>query len=432
MRLQEWHFTSERFKEIAREQGFKVDEFKHDLNALFRNALPNARVALEKEVRQRKLEVPLPEETKLEMNKKKSQEDKFFNERAFAYFVLTEIMKELDKIAFETHEKREALKKAADALRDYKKEKEEKGKDQQEHIVAATIKDKQERDLEKAREAEFERYKTELEAKINHWRDKLNILRARRQFLKKARETLFKDYGQQLAEKMAHVKGKDGKPLFEGCTQEQIENFSTAALRIFHDSERKVKQELNVLDIRERIVKQDIISIEMEINNTRNNESLQKQGEVISIAYQGFKKISPLQRQLSDKKKELDIISHERGLIISNQREDKLRDLHEKGLELGVSEQALAAIPEIEEMMNQSNTCVEALQALEENANESDNIQDLEDQFNEEADEELEFLRMMKEDGLDTTNEINEINRLKEENIRSKQDLEKKSVHALH
>ncbi|MCS5709735.1 hypothetical protein CC99x_012585, partial [Candidatus Berkiella cookevillensis] len=117
--------------------------------------------------------------------------------------------------------------------------------------------------------------------------------------LEEQREEVFKDYGKNLAKEMDSIIGKNGKPILEGCTEEQKNTFAENILRKFNKVERDIRaDEAKILDRQEQIVnRRSEINAEKAAIRAGSTLDESRANGMVTMLYNDTKKIARLDKE---------------------------------------------------------------------------------------------------------------------------------------
>lgn len=299
--IHEWNISLDRFKEIINFYGFKIDDSKQNIQAIYTNALTNLRNDAEKAFRFTPMVLPGLEQVR-ELSIDKDQKNAFF-ENCIILYALAEIKREIEH----SHAKMVELKKATILYKELLKLKSDEKTNQ---TSMATQLEQQQQIMLAERQAMFDSCKNDLRNKIDGLKGELKFLQERTKMLEEQREEVFKEHGKQLAKEMDSIMGKNGKPIFEGCTEEQKNTFAENILRKFNKIERDISAEAAEPLARKGQIIDRLSEIKTEKAAIRAGSTLDESrvNGMVTMVYNDTKKISRLDKEESTLNAELSVI----------------------------------------------------------------------------------------------------------------------------
>jgi len=261
--IHEWNISKEKYLEMTKDFSYKVDANPHELQSIHIDAMSNLRRDAEQSFVLTKMEITTPEELKELTNKEKSERDRFYETALIIYFI-----NEIRKEALKTYSKAKEIRMRYEASNDFLKSKEE---DNQRKIISDTALSQAIANEQARREVELKNYISGLEANLNNWKKELVILKERKQQLEAEMDNVFKINAKAISYELYTIKGTDGKPALNNCSQYEKENFVANVMKRYHNTAREIKNEKEIIHKRISQIDVEIEQLNNKVNSSRRN-----------------------------------------------------------------------------------------------------------------------------------------------------------------
>tara|TARA_R110002110_G_scaffold415856_2_gene658416 strand:- start:18827 stop:20158 length:1332 start_codon:yes stop_codon:yes gene_type:complete len=290
--LHEWTISQDRFKEIINTYGFKIDESKHNIQALYNQSLQATAQNIEKSFSFTKYE-PTNDGNSILYIK-----DKDFNEQVFNAILAIEALEVLRKEAMDIFLQQEEDKLLEAIYREYSGNLEE---EKQKAMIAAQTLMEHNFKSEQDRQMVLNDYLQNMQNRLNLLKAEANAIKERVGQLKQQKEEAINHYGAQAAKEMGAIKNKNGEPLFDNYSTAQKEKFATEFLKGASNIENNARKEINSLEKEKAVITQRKAEIKAEMKGERTKSVFEPStnGNVIALSFSGRKKTGRLEQELA-------------------------------------------------------------------------------------------------------------------------------------
>lgn len=324
--LNELNISDRRLVEIVKDFGYKVDESKYDLKTLYNLVNANLIRNSDTQIKFLRQEKATTQEVANDAAEQKRTNDIIFNsaialatirvltEEAAEIFIRTEREKELDILYSAYMESIQSEKDRAEAAR--------------QALMDAQLRD------QAARQAVLNDYIRSSEERLNQLKAEAEAIKQRivaldkleAQTIKQASVNIAKDLNNLKTKDGKVITGKDGKPIFESCAQEQKEKFAGELLKRIVDHERKAEKELVELDAEFEGLEKEKVVIQNEIKDSKGKSAFSKESanDVVSVAFKGAKSTAHLEEKLASIVSRQTLITEEKQVILDQLKADKI------------------------------------------------------------------------------------------------------------
>lgn len=293
--IHEWNISKEAFDAMIKDYGFKVDESKISIEALYTNALANFRNDSEKTFKFLKQEKSTAEEIR-----DRSFEEKTKIENFFTNALMIEVAKLIDETAVKIQVHAEHLKRTYLEFNDYmvRKSQEEASKLQANiSLQEAGIR------LMQDQQRALEEYKTAVGDKISNMKSELGLIRKQKEELKSDYDKVLNESSNQSFEEIKNLKNKDGKSYYDGIPEDKAKAIHKALLEGDILAERAAKQKMEHIDDQLSDTRNEIKTLEKAVHAQRAGVLFEKGSDgIVSLSLNGYKKSGALQNRLEQLK----------------------------------------------------------------------------------------------------------------------------------
>ena len=408
--LHNLNISQERFLEIIKDFGFKIDERKFNVKQLYDLTMQ----AITQSVEKSPIYKPKILETK-EDAKEFSEKQREENNQAFFTKVAIICFEIIKHEVMEKYIKAEELKKQIIEYDSYMR-----SKANESDIIDKNIQIiHNEQILAQEHQEALDNYKVDLENKINLWKSELNALRKRKKQLQFEEQKILENFGKDIVKDLRLIKDPSGKSIFENYTDKQIEDFSKDYLSKSNQIERDTQNKIVPIEERQdqiKIRKQQIAKEKYQQKSKTAFEKNKNQ-QTVTLAFSGEQKI----RKLTQEEKELDEEFHrlerEKANLKVDEKRLKAEALREALIINGIDPSSITqhhTTEELTEMFEHMEKFKQANEELHEVREEREVCNKLESELCQKIKDEIEDIKEFRNDSTNSNLDFEELDLLED------------------
>ncbi len=408
--LHNLNISQERFLEIIKDFGFKVDEKKFDVKSLYDLTMQAITQSVEKSPIYKPKILETKEEAK-EFSEKQREE----NNQAFFAKVAIICFQIIKHEAMEKYIKAEELKKQIIEYDSYMR-----SKANDSDIVAQNIQTIQnEQILTQEHQEALDNYKADLESKINLWKSELNALRKRKKQLQFEEQKILENFGKDAVRELRLIKDTNGKSIFQDYTDKQIEDFSTDYLSKSNQIERETRNKTAPIEERQEQIKIRKQQIAKEKHQQKSNTAFEKNKnqQTITLAFSGEQKIRKLTQEEKELEKEFHSLEREKANLKVNEKILKAEALREAAIINGIDPSSITqhhTTEELTEIFEHMEKFKQANKELHEVREEREVCNKLESELCQKIKDEIEDIKELRNDSANSNLDFEELGLLED------------------
>lgn len=290
--IHEWNISKEAFDAMVKDYGFKVDESKISMDALYTNAVANLRNDSEKTFKFLKQEKDTPTEVR-----DKSFEEKTKMENFFTIALMVEVAKLIDEKAVKIQVHAAHMKRAYLEFNDYMTR---RAQEQESKLLANLSMQEAGLRLQREQEMALQAYKEAVGNKISNMKAALNFIDQQEQQVKADYDDALNKGAIQSFNEIKNLKNSEGKPFYEGIPEEQALRIHKKIMEGAILTERDALKKMETFKGELVDVRNEISILRKEIQTDKTSVPFEKNNDgTVSLSLNAQKKVSSKQNRLA-------------------------------------------------------------------------------------------------------------------------------------
>uniref|UniRef100_A0A0Q9YHM4 Uncharacterized protein n=3 Tax=Candidatus Berkiella cookevillensis TaxID=437022 RepID=A0A0Q9YHM4_9GAMM len=292
--IHEWNISKEVFDAMIKDYGFKIDESKISIEALYTNALANLRNDAEKSFKFLKQEKSTAEEIRDQSFEEKTKIENFFTNA-----LMIEVAKLIQDEKFQKHVLIENLKKANLAYIDFLHR---HSNEVNARILADVSLQEQADMLMQEQQLAFDAYMDDVGNKLSNLQAKADALRAEGKMLEAHRKELAKQMGKNMAQEFDGLRDEKGEPYLKGVPQERKEEYFADLMAEFASIEVQAEKEVEKVNADIAHIDARLSHLEKQIYGEKSSVPFHSNNGAVLATFTGQRKTHPWQEEINNLK----------------------------------------------------------------------------------------------------------------------------------